>query len=170
MCHDQKPMSKRAGTQELFYTCHWVHPLNLHNTPQRYYHFPHYIEQEPKTREIKELAQGHTANGKAGLSLQQTDSGGWTLPYNMRHPQQGTPLRKVQSPWGAQCPSSSLPFLSPGLGSISSGCKHLLIIFTKHFIKAPDSSPKMWSDYENLWLVLERQFHNNGKKSGIPKE
>ena len=104
---------KELVLTQLFYTCHWIHPINLDNTPRRFYHFPPSTQQEPETIEIKELAQGHTANGEAGLWPQQADSGTRTLPYHKIHPQQGTPPRKAQSPWGAQRLSSSLAFPEP---------------------------------------------------------
>lgn len=128
--NDHTPMTIRAVLTELLQAFYQIHPLN--NTPGRYYHFPCYPgKQEPEIREVQQLTQGHTANGAAGLWPQLVDSDALALPCHITCPRmrQGTHPRKAQSP---RVPLPPQPFLSPDPGSISSGCKHLLIVVTKH--------------------------------------
>ena len=114
---------KELVLTQLFYTCHWIHPINLDNTPRRFYHFPPSTQQEPETIEIKELAQGHTANGEAGLWPQQADSAHGLFPTT-RYTHSRVLLLGRHSPLGEHNVSlRPWPFLSPGQGSISSICK-----------------------------------------------
>lgn len=95
---------------------------------------------------------------------------GSSLPQPQDTPMGGTRPKKAQSllEHSVPLPSSFSTFLEPSLGSISSGWKHLLIIF-RGLHWGPASSQQVLSDYENLSLALEEKFHEmNAQRNECP--
>lgn len=107
--------------------------------------FPIVREEEPEIREAREFAQGHTAHGKAGPRPQQaTLVHGSSLPRDTHGA--GRSLEEGTVPSG----STASLFPSPGPGSLSSSCGHLLVIFTEHYTGAAGSSQHVLSGHKNV--------------------